>query len=343
MNDAYFTQEVINEVIANYISESGRFIIKLSNSCEAEIKKFLLNKVNDSAALNMSSKNNMSQSDNSDIKNITTEEFELSTLKDNDTLGREDWAKISEILSTFENCNEPYLMTCMQELKQNEENFTRLSSANEKKKKKEKESITNPNPCNPDDIQEIYEMVIKAILNQAEKGNDRVVLSFSPKENLDKYYENHYKKKAYVLVTPHEDLNELLETVEYARDKKTKKLKTPSIEVEGKQAKIYNTTTKLISPVNDVDYGYTVLLDDQYCEFFSSLKVLEFFLKTILNKFDPEIECKQIHIRYWDLAKDIMNFFRETMDSKNKIQYFEMDHFEDDPVNVSMGNMSNMS
>lgn len=287
LNDSYFTQEVINEVFNNYLNESGKIVIKLSSEPEAEIKALLLAKANESIGNLNNSVSNQNISNTNDL-----DEFNLSTLKENPNLTKDDWNKVSDILSKPEHCNEPHLKSIFKIMEKNDEEY--YNALNDKKKS-QGGVVNNPNPCSLDEFKKMYEMIVKALFSHLEKGNEKIVLSFSPPENLDKYYSNLYsKKKAFCLISTHENMTSILDIVDYSRDKKTKKLKIPNIEIEARLAKVYQTKVDYINPNTNINYGYTVLLEDTYAEFFVSMKFVECFLRIILGKFDNEIDCKNI-------------------------------------------------
>lgn len=334
LNDSYFTQEIINELINTYLIESGKIIVRLNNQPETDIKHFLSLKTNESAAIN----NSISNSNNNDNN---FEEFELKTLRENGSLTKDDWSKISEVLCRKEICNEPYLMSIFETLKNNEEIFQKALNEKTGKRGTVTTNIQNPNPCDYNAFKNMYEMLLKALLIQVEKGNDKVMLQFSSAENLDSYYERHFKKKAYCFLNTHEDLNSLLDTVEYVRDKKLKKLKLPNIEIDGKNAKIFTAKVDHISSINNVNYGYTVLIEDTYAEFFLGLKFLENFLRVIFTKYDPEIDCKAIHMRFEELTSNLLNQFRTNMKIPDKIHYFEYDYYYEEEQDDNDGNSVN--
>lgn len=301
----------------------------MSNINEAEIKKYLQSK-NDT---NTKSNQSVSMSMN---MNEEVNEFELSNLRLNGDLTKDDWAKIIDILSKFENCNEPYLLSVYNVLKTNDETFQKqLLERTNIKKQSVMPNIQNSNPCNFAEFKYVYEAIMRSLLMQVEKGNDKVFINFSPPENLEKYYENHFKKKAYCLVNTHEEMGLLLEQVEYLRDKKIKKLKLPNIEIEGKIPKIYQTKVDYVSPLNNVNYGYSVILEDVYGEFFIWLKFLDCFFRVIFTKYDPELDCKIIHMRFNELNNNLLNFCRDSLKIPDKIQFFDFDYFEEEPEDTS--------
>jgi hypothetical protein len=335
LNDSYFTQEIINELINTYLVESGKISIRLNNQFESEIKSILSSKSNESAVVAMN--NSISNSNNNDA----TDEFELRTLRENGNLTKDDWVKISEILSRKEACNEPYLISILENLRVNEEAYQKTINEKTNKRGTISNNIQNPNPCDYNSFKLIYEMLMKALLIQVEKGNDKINLHFSTAENLENYYDRHFKKKAYCLINTHEDLGSLLDTVEYVRDKKLKKLKLPSIEIDGKNAKIFTSKVDHISTVNNVNYGYTVLVEDTYAEFFVSLKILESFLRVIFTKYDPEIDCKTIHLRLEELTRTLVSHFRTNMKIPEKIDFFEYDYYFEEDQDDNDGNSMN--
>lgn len=315
LNDSYFTNEVFTEFINTYIQESGRIFLKIDNKCEEEIKNYIKSKNSDNIAAN--------NSNSSNINNLELDEFSLNNLRDYNFLTKEDWIKINEIMSKIENCNDPYILKIFAKMLENDDEYQKKL---EKTAKKQQNQVVNTNIISYEALKGIYENLMKAFINIYEKGTDKIIIEFAKRNET--FFENHYKKKAFMSIVPNEDLNQILDLVEYARDKKSKKLKCPVIELDARIAKNFISTTTLISPINNVDYGYSVLIEDMYAEFFIHLKFLENFLRVIFNKYDPEIDCKMVHIRYFDLLKNITVFMKDIIKIKDNILSFDMNYYE---------------
>lgn len=320
LNDSYFTNEVFTEFVNSYIQESGRIFLKIDNRCEEEIKNYIKSKNGENIAAN--------NSNSSNINNLELDEFSLNNLRDYNFLTKEDWVKITDIMSKFENCNDPYIIKVFSRMFDNEDEYQKKL---EKTAKKQQNQVINSNIISYEAIKAIYENVMKAMINVYEKGTDKIIIEFSKRN--DSFFENHYKKKAFMSIIPNEDLNQVLDLVEYARDKKSKKLKCPVIELEAKIAKNFISTTTLISPINNVDYGYSILIEDMYAEFFIHLKFVENFLRVIFNKYDPEIDCKMVHLRYFELLKNLIGFMKDIVKIKENILSFELNYYEVEEVN----------
>lgn len=301
LNDGYFTSDCINELLLSILSESGRLILRFKSTCDEQIRK----------VLNMKTQNNndISKSNNSYEGDNDLSDFDIHKLKENTTLSKEDWNKISDILCKFEYCAEEYLIhsvTCLQESK--EETNQRLAK----------------------EIKASYEIIVKSLIILIEKGNEKIFTNFSkPILDIEEYFNKHFDQKAFVLITPSDNYVDMLENAEYIKDKRYKKLKTPIIDTEAKRARVYTPSVSHISPINQVDYGYKVLFQDVNAEFFISLKFFEWFLKTIITKYEPDIECKSIYVKFTECFLKVNKTLRDTMEYQKRILYYEIPIFEE--------------
>lgn len=319
-------------MITHFISESGRIIFKIKTAAEADIKKILMLSAGamGSSALMNSSYNNNSKLNNSQGEDML--EFDIRQIKDNTSMSREDWQKASDILSRFEYCGEEYLINAVKKIEEEEDEIQRKI---EKDKKEKKVSNYEMPKISSKDFKAVYESIVKALILQLEKdNNNKIWISFSESPidaDLEAYFDNHFKKKAYVLVSPSDNFSEILQETVYDKDpKKNKKLKTPHFEIEKKTARVYTSRVTHISPVDNIDYGYTILIEDENAEFYICMKLIECFLRAIIVKFDTEVDCKSIFIRYYEEFKIVMKKLRSTLDIPNRILYYDIPIFEPD-------------
>ena len=321
INDSYFNNETLLELISTLVSESGRIILRLKVTCENEVKK----------NIHYVAKEEKEDKDDSQDNNEQSE-FNIRNLKENTSFSKEDWSKMADILCKFEYCAEEYLINVVNLLMKEEEN-------------KVKDKVPNTNKITSRNIKLCYESIVKCLILLLEKGNDKVVLNFiDPISSLDSYFKNHFNRKAFVLITPSDNFEDVLENAEYIKDKRYKKLKTPIIDTEAKRARVYTPTVNHVSPIDGVDYGYKVLFEDVNAEVFLSLRFLETFFKIIITKYEPDIECKTIYVRYIEEFLLIMKQMREKMNLSERILYFEIPIFEENEkedekeIEADMGN-----
>lgn len=315
-NDSYFSQEIITDMLNIYLAESGKVTLKLKASAEAEIKKIITAVHQNNAAMNTSVINNSRIMNNS---NEDQNEFDINTLRENTYLIKEDWIKIIELLSKFEYCNEEFFVSYVEKLMKEEE---KAMPQQTQKKGQEIRSAAK-------EIKSCYETIVKTLLMFVEKGNDKVVLSFTD-QNPEETMAELYKKKAFCYVPYSQDYSHLLETIDYVKDKKIKKLKIPNMEAELKHGRVYNTTVNHISQINNINYGYTILIEDANAEFFISIKVLECFLKSVINKYEPDLDCKSLFTRFFDSWKVEFEEIRKKFDISNQILSFSIPLHEED-------------
>jgi len=290
LNDGYFTSDCINELLSSILSESGRLILRFKSTCDEQIRKIL----------NIQSY---------DQDNNEYSDFDINRLKENTNLTREDWMKISEILSKFDYCAEEYFIHSVNCLQNDKDEYSQKLAK---------------------EIKSSYEIIVKSLIMLIEKGNEKIILNFSsPILDIEEYFIKHFDKKAFVLITPSDNYVDMLENAEYIKDKRYKKLKTPIIDTDAKRARVYNPSVSHISPINQVDYGYKVLFQDVNAEFFISLKFFEWFLKTIITKYEPDIECKSIYVKFTECFLKVNKNLRDMIGYANRILYFEIPIFEE--------------
>lgn len=334
--------------------EFGRIIIKVKLAAEKEVKKAinLNNSIKNSNTQgshinnsNISNSNN--NSDNNNEENEEINNFDIKNIRyDNNNLSGENIEKIIDICSKFDYCGEEYLVKIVEEIKKKEDlKIKRNTNLSKDIALNTNTSIDiNKNNETTQDIKyssyniiESYELIMKALLSYYIKGNDKIIINYLDKpvnQNLSEYFINHFKsKKAYVLISPSDDFIDILESASYFKDRKKPKLKIPQIDVESKIARVYTPTVSHISPINNVDYGYSLLIEDQNAEFYISLKLLEFYLKALINKYDSDFDSKYIYVKFYQEFNNLITSFRDSINLKNNtdtILYFDIPIFEED-------------